>query len=78
MNKVPTIAVPVHIYLDLIRAYKEQPQEVLNRTIYLEATTLERRAYRKYLAYKKERGKNNEHRRLLNLREKGLLRTHSQ
>ena len=53
MNKVPAITVPAHIYLELVRAYKEQSQEVLNRAIYLEVTTLEQRAYRKYLAYKK-------------------------
>lgn len=51
--KIPTIQVPVHIFLDLVRAYKEQPQELLNVQIFLEAGMLERKAYRKYLVYKK-------------------------
>ncbi len=51
--KEPTVAVPVTTFLDLVRLYKENPQELLNLRVYLEADQLEKRAYRKYLAYKK-------------------------
>lgn len=51
--KIPTVVVPVNILLDLIRAYKEQPQEILHPHTYLHVTTIEQRAYRKYLAWKK-------------------------
>lgn len=52
--KEPTVAVPVTVLLELVRLYKENPQEVLNRTHYVEACNLERRAYRKYLGWKAE------------------------
>ena len=51
--KIPTVVVPVNILLDLIRAYKEQPQEILHPHTYLHVTTLEQRSYRKFLAWKK-------------------------
>ena len=52
-TKIPTIMVPVTVFLDLVRSYVENPQELLNRQTYMEATHLEKKAYRKYLAYKK-------------------------
>lgn len=52
--KEPTLQVPVTVFLELARLYKENPQEVLNRTHYVEACHLERRAYRKYLDWKAE------------------------
>lgn len=52
--KEPTITVPVTTFLELVRLYRENPQEVLNREHYLRLINLEKRAYRKYLAYKKE------------------------
>lgn len=52
-RKIPTIQVPVNVFLDLVRNYKEQPQELLNRQTYLDAVRLEKRAYRRYLEYKK-------------------------
>lgn len=51
--KEPTVQVPVTTLLELIRLYKENPQEVLNRVHWLVANRLERIAYRKYLDYKK-------------------------
>lgn len=52
--KEPCIQVPVHVLLDLVRIYKEMPQELCNKEVYLTADRLERIAYRKYLAYKKQ------------------------
>ena len=57
MNDVPTIQVPVNVFLDLVRTYKEEPQELINRQTSLLVDTLEKRAYRKYLAFKKEQRK---------------------
>ena len=53
MTKEPTVAVPVTVFLEMMRFYTEVPQELLGRGAYLTASTLEKRAYRKYLAYKK-------------------------
>jgi len=58
-TKEPTVAVPVRLMLELMRFYKEVPQELLNKEHYLTADRLERRAYRRYLAYKKELKKGN-------------------
>ena len=55
--KIPVIEVPVHVYLALVRSYKEQPQEFCDQRIYCEADLLEKRAYRKYLNYKKGSGR---------------------
>lgn len=51
--KEPTLQVPVTVFLELVRLYKENPQEILNRQTYLIADHLERKAYRKYLGFKK-------------------------
>lgn len=51
--KEPTVAVPVTVLLDLVRLYKENPQELLDRGVYLAADHLEKRAYRKYLTWSK-------------------------
>jgi hypothetical protein len=51
--KEPTIKVPVTVLLALVRNYKEQPQELCDKRVWLEADRLERPAYRKYLSYKK-------------------------
>ena len=51
---IPTIQVPVTVFLDLVRSYTEVPQELLNRQTYIEATRLQGRAYRKFLEYKKQ------------------------
>jgi hypothetical protein len=53
MIKEPTVAVPVTVFLELTRFYSEVPQELVGRDAYLTASLLEKRAYRKYLAYKK-------------------------
>lgn len=42
------------VFLTLVRVYKEEPQELINRQTYFVADHLEKKAYRKYLAYKKE------------------------
>lgn len=58
--KEPTVQVPVTVLLTLVRAYSETPQELLHRQHYLSVISLERRAYRKFLEYKKalkEKGK---------------------
>ena len=52
--KEPTITVPVTTFLELVRLYQANRQEALNIEHYLRAIHLEKRAYRKYLAYKKE------------------------
>ena len=53
MVKEPTIQVPVSVFLDLVRVYKEEPQELVNRTTYLTSHMLERKATRKYREYRK-------------------------
>ena len=50
---IPTLQVPVTVFLDLVRSYTEVPQELVNRQTYMEAVRLEKRAYRKYLTYKR-------------------------
>lgn len=50
----PTIQVPVSVFLDLVRVYKEEPQELVNRQSYLIADALERKATRKYREYRKQ------------------------
>jgi hypothetical protein len=51
----PTIAVPVSVYLNLLRALKEKPPPVTHEGIklWLAAHNLEPRAYRKFLNWKK-------------------------
>lgn len=51
--KEPTIQVPVHVFLDLVRLYKENPQELLDQRVWMAADFLEKRAYRRYMDYKK-------------------------
>lgn len=53
MNKEPTIQVPVHVFLDLVHAYKELPQELCDKSVYLIADRLEKRACQRYLEYRK-------------------------
>lgn len=50
----PTIQVPVSVFLDLARVYKEEPQELVNRQSFFIARNLEQRAYRKYQEYRKQ------------------------
>ena len=50
---IPTLQVPVTVFLDLVRSYTEVPQELVNRQTYMEAVRLEKRAYRKYLEYRR-------------------------
>jgi hypothetical protein len=52
MNE-PTIQVPVSVFLDLARVYKEEPQELVNKQSYLSVYLLEKKAYRKYQEYRK-------------------------
>lgn len=52
--KEPTVAVPVSVLLDLIRVYREEPQELVNRSSYLTSVTLEQKAYRKFRQYRKQ------------------------
>jgi len=56
--KEPTIAVPCSVFLELVSAYKtlSKDAEVNNADTYLTADHLEKRAYRKYLAYRKSVG----------------------
>lgn len=53
MSKEPTIQVPVSVFLDLARVYKEEPQELVNKQTYLTTHQLERKATRKYREYRK-------------------------
>lgn len=51
--KLPEIQVPITVFLDLVRSYVEQPQELINRQSYLEALRLQKRAQRKLSEYRK-------------------------
>lgn len=46
-GKEPTLAVPVSLYLELVRLYKRNPPELSNSKFWLEADRRERIAYRK-------------------------------
>lgn len=52
MNE-PTVQVPVSVFLDLARVYKEEPQELVNKQSYISVMTLEKKAYRKFQEYRK-------------------------
>ena len=54
MSNIPTVQVPVDIFLNLVRLYKEQSQEQLDRGEYMATDQLERRAYRKLSAHLKQ------------------------
>lgn len=51
MNE-PTIQVPVSVFLDLARVFKEEPQELVNKQSYLSVEILEKKATRKYREYR--------------------------
>lgn len=54
MSKEPTVQVPVSIFLDLARLFKEEPQELVRKDSYLTVDFLEKKAYRKYQEYRKK------------------------
>jgi hypothetical protein len=51
--KMPLVSIPVNLYLELARAYKEQPVECIHSVFEIHITELEQRAYRKFLNWKK-------------------------
>ena len=51
--KLPEIQVPITVFLDLVRSYVEQPQELINRQSYLDSLRLQKRAQRKLSEYRK-------------------------
>lgn len=52
--KEPTVQVPVSVFLDLARVYKEEPQELVNINSFFIMRNLEQKAYRKYQEYRKQ------------------------
>lgn len=51
--KIPEIQVPITVFLDLVRSYVEQPQELMNMQSYLDCLRLQKRAQRKLSEYRK-------------------------
>jgi hypothetical protein len=47
MKKIGGLVVPADLYLELVRIYKEAPQEKVNRKLWIEAHRLECVAQRK-------------------------------
>jgi hypothetical protein len=55
--KVPTVSIPVTLYLELARAYTEQPEPCIIPTTMITVKLLERRAYHKYICWKRNERK---------------------